>query len=173
MPKRWTHDEEDFLLDHFESMSREELADRFEVTVKSVSDKVRRLQRSKGGKGEEPGAKEDPLKKYGSVGRTFVVENIKHIDYHDIADLIGVPAEELREAVENSGIKLPIEKARPWNEIPVGSYKTLKDCARCQVQSRHSTFVVGFRDCHICCEENIKHWIEMNEIIRLTFTTNE
>jgi hypothetical protein len=173
MPKRWTHDEEDFLLDHFESMSREELADRFEVTVKSVSDKVRRLQRTKGGKSEEIDSKEDPLKVFGSVIRTFVVENIKHIDYKNLADLVGVKAEDLRETVENSGIKLPIEKARPWKEISVGTFRSLKDCARCQVQSRHSTFVVGYKDCRTCCEENIKHWIEMNEIIRLSLSANE
>lgn len=169
MPKQWTHDEEDFLLDHFESMTREELADRFEVTVKSVSDKVRRLQRTKGGKSEDPVIKEDPLKKYGSVTRSFVLENIKHIDYNDIAGLVGVPAEELREAVENTGIKLPIEKALSWREIEVGTYRSLKDCARCQVQNRHGTFVVGYKDCRVCLKKNIKHWIKINEIIRLTF----
>jgi hypothetical protein len=181
MPKQWTHDEEDFLLDHYESMSREELADRFEVTIKSVSDKVRRLQRTKGGKSEDPVITEDPLKKYGSVIRSFVLENIKNIDYRDLADLTGVPADELREALENSEIKLPIEKAQPWKEIEVepwkeievGTFRTLKDCARCQVQSKHSAFVVGYKDCRACIENNIKHWIEMNEIIRLSFEKYE
>jgi hypothetical protein len=169
MQKQWTHDEEDFLLDHFESMSREELADRFEVTIKSVSDKVRRLQRTKGGKSEDPGIKEDQLKKYGAVVRSFVLENIKHIDYRDMADLIGIPAEELREAVESSGIKLPVEKALPWKEVAVDTFRSLKNCARCQVQNRHSTFMVGFKNCRECYENNIKHWIEINELIHLSF----
>jgi len=173
MPKQWTHDEEDFLLDHFESMSREELADRFEVTVKSVSDKVRRLQRTKGGKSEDPIIKEDPLKKYGSVVRSFVLENIKNIDYQDLAVLTGIPPEELRDALENSGIKVPVEKAQSWKEIQAGTYRSLKDCARCQVQIRHGTFVVGYKDCRVCLENNIKHWIEINEIIRLTFDKYE
>ena len=110
-----------------------------------------------------------PLEQFGSVRKEFILENIRYIDYRDIAKLIGVKPVELKAAVEEMGIKLPIERAEKWSEIDVGKYRSLANCARCQVQINHSTFFVGIKNCKKCMEKNIKHWIENGICIDLRF----
>jgi hypothetical protein len=99
----------------------------------------------------------------------FIMDMVRVIDYHDIAKLVGVKHEELKEAVEKTGIKLPVERARPWADIDVGKFRSIAECARCQVQNNHSSFFVGISNCRKCLEKNIKFWIESNIKIMLYF----
>ncbi len=101
-----------------------------------------------------------PLEQFGTVRREFILDNIRIIDYRDLAKLAGVKEKDLKEAVEAMGIKLPIERARRWKDLDVGIFRSLANCARCQVQLRHNTFLVGDRNCHTCCERNIKRWLD-------------
>jgi len=110
-----------------------------------------------------------PLEQFGPVRKEFILENIRYIDYRDIAKLIGVKPSVLKAAVEKMGIKLPIERAVKWSEIDVGKYRSLATCARCQVQINHSTFFVGVKNCKKCMEKNIRHWIENSVRINLRF----
>jgi len=109
------------------------------------------------------------LDKLGPVCKSFILENIRYIDYRDIAKLVGVKPGDLKDAVEAAGIKLPFARARNWTDIDVGTYRSLDLCARCQVQLNHSTFFVGINNCRKCIEKNIKHWINQGEKINLRF----
>jgi len=172
MSKRWKAEDEAFLIDNCKTMSRNELADHFGVTVKSISDKLRRLNQSCEEKvtGYKKGkATGDHLEKFGDVRKMFIMDMVRIIDYHDIAKLVGVKHEELKEAVEKTGIKLPVERARPWADIDVGKFRSIAECARCQVQNNHGSFFVGINNCRKCLEKNIKFWIESNIKIMLSF----
>lgn len=169
MPRNWSSSEdEDFLVDRFDDMMmREELSGKFEVNVRTVSDKLEHLaQRSDKKRAGKNGA-EDPLRKFGYIIRAFIMENIKTIDYRDIAELAGIPAEELREAVEKAGIKVDTEKVMRWADVDCGRYDSVSICARCDVQIRHSSFSVGYTDCRRCIEENIRLWVKNGHPIRI------
>jgi len=105
----------------------------------------------------------------GPIRKAFILDNIRLIDYRDLARLVGVKPEELKKAVESTGIKLPVERAKKWAEIDVGTFKSLADCARCQVQLNHGIFYVGLNKCKKCMERNIKLWIDENVIINIRF----
>ena len=176
MPKRWKPEEEAFLLENVDTMPRNELAKHFGVSMKSVSDKLRRLKRQSSGEKAKKFDQiviEDPLDKFGRVRKTFIKDFIRIIDYHDLAKLLGIKKEELKESVEKTGIKLPYERARRWADIDVGKYKSLTKCARCQVQCNHSNFIVGTENCKKCLEKNIKQWISSNTIINIKVKSNE
>ena len=166
MAKRWFGDDEEFLADQFDDMMmREEISGKFEAGM-SVMEKIDRLAQKTDRK---RAAKTDPLKKYGFVTRSFILENIQEINYRDLARLVGVPEEELKEAVEIMGIKITEDNAVRWEDLRIQEFVREADCSRCQVQRRHSTFLVGFHNCRKCFEENIKHWISHNHPIRLLF----
>jgi len=174
MAKSWSGDDEDFLIDRFDDMiMREELSGKFEMNVKTVSDKLEHLaqksEKKRGGKA----LPEDPLKKFGYIVRAFILENIKSIDYRDIAELAGISAEELKEAVEKIGIRADTEKVVRWADAPVKKFVSVSVCARCDIQCRHSTFIVGYTDCKKCIEENIRLWIGQGHPIRITLLENE
>ncbi|MBN1290553.1 MAG: hypothetical protein JXB48_01850 [Candidatus Latescibacteria bacterium] len=170
MPKRWTDEEEDFLVENAESMSRSDLADHFDVSIKSVSDKLRRLKDipvKSVKKKKSAHVTEDPLDEFGAVRKAFIRDFIRIIDYRDLSKIIGIDDDKLKDAVEKTGIKLPYERAKTWEELNVGKYKSISDCARCQVQLNHSSFLVGINHCRKCLEKNIKHWISIDNPINL------
>ena len=170
MPKRWTNEEESFLIDNPDNLSRSELAEHFDVSIKSVSDKLRRLKGTSDNdtkKKKDVPVTKDPLDEFGSVKKSFIRDFIRLIDYQDIAKIIGIDPEKLKIAVEKTGIKLPYERAKPWEELNVGKYKSLSDCARCQVQLNHASFLVGINHCRKCLEKNIKHWVSIDNPINL------
>ena len=171
MAKRWKIEEEEFLLDNCEKMSRLELAEHFNVTVKSVSDKLRRITKKEKTTEIRKAKQEidDPLDKFDKPRKAFIWEFIRLIDYSDLAKLAGIKPDDLKEAVEKSGIKLPLERARNWDDIDVGIFKSLSACARCQVQCNHSSFFVGIKNCRKCLEKNIKFWLENSIPIFLKF----
>ena len=43
MPRKWSKEDEEFLLENREILTRKELAEKFEVTPKAVGDKLRKL----------------------------------------------------------------------------------------------------------------------------------
>ena len=170
MSKRWKPEEEAFLLEKVDTMPRTELAEHFGVTVKSVSDKLRRLKRQQlGGKIKKTDqiVIEDPLDKFSRVRKAFIINFIRIIDYNDLAKIVGIKSGELKESVEKTGIKLPYERARRWTDIDVGKFRSITECARCQVQRDHNSFIVGTQNCRKCLEKNIKHWIDSNMIINI------
>lgn len=166
MPKHWSGEEEDFVFDHYEDSGKDDLAAGFEAGERSPADKLRR-QASRSDR--KKGAKEDPLRQFGFVVRAFVLENIKAVNYRDIADLAGISPDGLKSALEKCGLKVSMDKVPRWADIDVGKYVSVSDCARCQVQRRHSSFIVGENDCRRCYERNIRHWIKNGELIRITF----
>lgn len=172
MPKRWTKEDEEFLLNNIDTMSREDLAEKLGVTAKAVSDKYRRLKKT--GSNSKPAPKQDntpkqPLDVYNPVCKDFIRNFIYTIDYRDIAEFIGADPAQLKEIIEKTGISLPIERARPWKDINVGTFKSLDNCARCQVQCNHPSFYVGINECRACYEKNITMWIERSIPIHIKF----
>jgi len=135
-----------------------------------VEKKPPKKKKVKSRKKTEPKEEEHPLEKFGPVRKTFILDNIRVIDYRDLARLAGVRADDLRSAVEKMGVKLPIERAKKWTEIDVGKYRSLMDCARCRVQLNHGSFYVGIKPCRKCLEKNIKLWIEKGIPIKLKFS---
>ena len=105
--------------------------------------------------------------------KMFVLDNAMYIDYRDIARLIGMKPDALKNALGTRGIRVPIAGARPWKRIDMGTFTSLDECAKCPVQAKHSIFSVGFSNCRKCKEENIKTWIEEGETIRLRFFIEE
>ena len=172
MPKRWTKEDEEFLLSNIDTMSRDELAEKLDVTSKAVSDKFRRLKKT-GSKNKSTPKKDvtpkKPLDVYNPVCKDFIRNFIYTVDYRDIASFIGADQAQLKENVEKTGISLPIDRARPWKDINVGTFKSLDNCARCQVQKNHPSFYVGINECRACYERNIKMWIERSIPISLKF----
>ena len=170
MAKRWSAEEDDTFFDHFEDTGKDDPVTGFDVNERPVSEKLRR-QSSKTER--KKGAKNDPLRNFGAIVRAFVLENVKAIDYRDIAELAGISAVELKTALEKCGIKVSENTAPRWNDIDMGLFVSVSDCARCRVQRRHSSFVVGTNDCRRCYERNIQHWIKIGEPIRITFREQE
>ncbi len=166
MPKRWAAEEDDFFYDSFEDVGHDEVSGGgFDASERSFAEKNRRT-----GKGEKKkGQKDDPLRKFGAVVRAFVLDNIKEINYRDIAVLAGIDAGELKDAIEKCGIKINEEKTTHWADIDLGEYESVSECARCQVQKRHSSFIINVNDCRRCYERNIEHWIKIGEPIRIVF----
>ena len=78
-------------------------------------------------------------------------------------------AEELKKAIETMGIKVPIERARKWEDVETGEYHSLENCARCQVQMKHGVFIVGVGDCRKCYEQNIALWLDNDTEINIRF----
>jgi len=113
---------------------------------------------------------EHPLERYGPVRKAFILENIRIIDYRDIARLIGLKEKDLKAVIEDMGIKLPIDHARRWKDIDVGSFRSLSHCSRCHVQLNHSSFFVGEKNCRKCYEKNIAHWVDKNVPILVKFS---
>ena len=113
------------------------------------------------------------LDKFGKVKKNFILEHIKAIDYNDLAKLINVKSADLKKEVENMGIKLPLESARKWEDIDLGHFVSLSDCARCQVQCNHRSFYVGINECRNCYEKNIKYWIKKEDLINITLKIEE
>lgn len=171
MSKRWKPEEESFLIEHCKSMTRSELASHFCVTVKSISDKLRRLNKRCEDTNVDISLKkyDDLIEQFGDVRKHFILDFIRFIDYNDLARLAGIKSSELKEAVEKMGIKLPLERARAWSEIDVGKYRSISDCARCQVQTNHGSFYVNMNNCRKCLEKNIRFWIYSNVKIMLIF----
>lgn len=114
-------------------------------------------------------AKTEALDAFGPIRKAFILDSIRTIDYIDLAKLIGIKPDDLKKAVEEMGLKLPIERARKWSELEVGSFKSIADCSRCQVQLNHSAFYVDINKCRPCLEKNIAYWIEKGIKIRLFF----
>ncbi len=113
---------------------------------------------------------EHPLDSFGMVRKAFILDNIRTIDYNDLAKLLGIEVDDLKQAVEKAGIRLPIERALPWDELDIGTFRSLLYCARCPVQLDHIAFHVGQTKCKKCLERNIKLWIEKDIIIRFPFS---
>ena len=99
----------------------------------------------------------------------FVLDNIRVIDFQDMAKLIGINEERLKNILGEMGIKLPVEHARKWNDIETGTYKSPEHCAKCQVQLLHRSFFVDEQDCRKCYEKNIPYWVTGRINIRLKF----
>jgi len=118
---------------------------------------------------EHGSQKDDPLEQLGNVCRSFIYDHIRFIDYLDIAHLLGIKSETLKDVMEQKGLKLPIESARKWENVELGQYKSPDQCARCQVQRKHNTFFVGLKNCRKCYEKNIKHWVALGERVKLIF----
>lgn len=166
MPKRWAAEEDDFFFDSMDDAVHDDLAGGvFDASERAFAEKGRRVAKSERKKGQ----KEDPLRKFGPVIRAFVLDNIKDINYRDIAALAGIDAGELKEAIEKCGIKINEEKTTRWADIDLGEYESVSECARCQVQKRHSSFIINVNDCRKCYERNISHWIKIGEPIRIVF----
>ena len=166
MPKHWSAEEDDFIFDQIDDTGKDDFSGGFESGERPIAEKYRR-QASKSDR--KKGPKEDPLRQFGFVVRAFVLENIKAVYYRDIAELAGISPDNLKSALEKCGIKAPEDKVPRWKDIDLGTYVSLADCARCQVQRRHSSFIVGENDCRRCYERNISHWIKVGEPIRITF----
>jgi hypothetical protein len=107
------------------------------------------------------------------AAKKFIIDNVMYIDYHDLASLVGMRADDLKSVLMDLGIKVPVQGARPWKEIDVGTFTTLEQCAKCQIQAEHGIFAVGINDCRACYEENIRNWAEEGEPIRLSFFNEE
>ncbi|MHB9030284.1 MAG: hypothetical protein ACYC9O_16070 [Candidatus Latescibacterota bacterium] len=174
MPKNWSGDDEDFLSDRFDDMMmRAELTGKYEVNVKTVSDKLEHLAQKSEKKRSGRGVTEDPLRKFGYVIRSFILDSIKVLDYRDIADLAGISADDLKEAVEKIGIRMDSEKISRWPDLPFKTFESVAVCARCDVQCRHSSFIVGYTDCKKCFVENVRLWIQQGHLIRISLRNNE
>ena len=107
------------------------------------------------------------------IPREFIKKYIRVIDYNDLSKLIGIKAQDLKEAVEKTGIKLPYERAGKWSDLDVGKFISISVCARCFVQKRHNSFIVGKKNCRKCLEKNIKHWVETDTVINIKLKGTE
>ena len=146
----------------------DETLETFEINGEIVSDRLKQLfqkaAQNKGIKKEEP-SKDD----LGTALKSFILDLAKTIDYRDLAVLIDMKPDTLKDIMAEFGIKVPIESAKRWEDIDVGSFKDISFCSRCQVQLNHHTFLVGINDCRKCFEENIRHWVKAGESINIEF----
>jgi hypothetical protein len=174
MEKEWMDSEEDLSVETIDNQGDEESEslEGLEINVTVISDTLQRLcEKSKRQKGQNRvGVGTNELT---SAAKKFVIDNIMYVDYRDLASLTGMKSDSLKEVLGTLGIKVPVQGARPWKEIDVGTFLSLDVCAKCQVQSEHSVFAVGIRDCRKCYEENIRNWAEDGETIRLRFFPEE
>ncbi|MFC1539266.1 hypothetical protein ACFL6H_07575 [Candidatus Latescibacterota bacterium] len=98
---------------------------------------------------------------------SFIFENIRILDYRDIAKFTRIKPEALKSVLGELGIKVPIAGARKWDKIDVGKYCSITDCSQCQVQMNHRMFLVGSKNCHKCYEKNISFWVKEREKIMI------
>ncbi len=135
-----------------------------------ITSKPEAKKKRKKSKVKEPIVVEHPLDKFGSIRKTFILKHIRTINYRDIAKLIDVNPDDIKVLVEKIGIKLPIKRASSWVDIDVGRFKSLSDCARCQIQINHRSFYVGINKCRECYEKNIGYFIQKGEDIVIKFS---
>ncbi|MBT4482235.1 MAG: hypothetical protein HOC71_00990 [Candidatus Latescibacteria bacterium] len=164
---------EEDVIENKEKESKEETTPVKIVSKRSDSEKKEkkggRKKKSKKSKITEPVDAFQPLEKFGPYCKAFILDHIRTINYIDIANLLNIKADDLKEAIEKMGIKLPIERAHRWSEINVGKFRSLSYCARCQVQKYHNSFNAGINDCRKCYEVNINHWVEKKCPINIKF----
>ena len=166
MPKKSGKESIKKNLESIESNGREENLD---VLKNGKRKKTKTKTTKKKRKKTKPVPEAHPLEQFGPFCQSFIIEHIRTIDYVDMANLLLIKPDELKVSVEKMGIKLPIERARKWKDIDVGSFQSLTNCARCQVHCNHGSFFVGIKNCRKCYEKNIKHWIEKKVPIILHF----
>lgn len=114
----------------------------------------------------EPEKKETP-ELMDPLVQSFVLENIRILDYRDIAKFIKIKPEKLKSILGGLGIKVPVAGARKWDKITGGKYRSISDCSQCQVQLNHRMFLVGIKNCHKCIEKNINYWMKEGEKIKI------
>jgi hypothetical protein len=171
MQKKWSQDGDAFPIDNIEIEAPRDTSEKFGVTLQTSSETLKYLKEKekKGRTRKALSSLKAPLQALDIVRRKFIINHIRTIHYRDIARLLGMKANDLKVIVEKMGIKLPIERAKPWADINVGKFHSLEECARCQVQRKHSTFLVGINNCRKCCEQNIVFWIENGDVIQIEF----
>jgi hypothetical protein len=177
MEKEWMDSEDEIGIDgidqHPSDTEGDESLEGLEINAAIISDTLKRLcEKSKKQKPADKNAI-TILDEMGSSAKKFVLDNVMHIAYEDIAKLMGIKPEVLKNSLGEMGIKVPIAGARQWNEINVGEFESIQKCSQCPVQMEHSTFSVGFTNCRKCCEENIGYWIEEGETVNLRFGIEE
>ena len=101
--------------------------------------------------------------------QTFILENIRTLDYRDIAKFVKMKPDKLKGLLGELGIKVPVAGARKWEKIDVGKYCSISACSQCQVQMNHHTYLVGIKNCRRCIERNISSWIKDGEKIHIVF----
>lgn len=144
----------------------DENAETFEVNGEIISDRLKQLfQKAEQQKISKKS--DDILENLGPTIKTFVTDLIKFIDYRDIAEIIGMEPDKLKESLEKHGIKAPADNIRHWEDIDFGTFRSIELCSKCQVQQNHHSFLVGIRECRKCIEENIRHWMKNGEPINL------
>jgi len=147
----------------------DETLETFEINGEVVSDRLKQLFQKAAQKKSEKRTEEDIVEDLGSALKAFIVDMVKVMDYRDLSVLLEMKPENLKNALGNLGIKVPVESAKKWEDINVGVYQDVSYCSRCQVQLNHHTFLVGIGNCRKCYEENIKHWVKTGESINLYF----
>ena len=176
MDKEWMDSEDDIAVERPDSHSDEESDDSLEgleINAAIISDTLKRLcEKSKKQKVTNLDGI-NYLDELGSAAKKFILDNIMYIDYTDMAKLVGLKPDVLKQALSMMGIKVPVQGARRWQDIDVGTFESTEECSRCPVQMEHSTFSVGINDCRKCYEENICYWVEEGEMVNIRFGGDE
>lgn len=172
MDKEWMDSEEELGAETVEQHGSEDSddgVDGLEINAAVISDTLRRLCEKSKKHSLSNQDIADYLEELGSAAKRFVLDNLTTIDYRDLAMLIGMKADTLKTALGILGIAVPVPSAKRWSEVDVGTFESLDVCSKCPVQTEHSTFSVGIKDCRKCYEENIAYWIEESETVNIVF----
>ncbi|MFC1512131.1 hypothetical protein ACFL5H_02935 [Candidatus Latescibacterota bacterium] len=176
MEKEWMDSEDELSVEQADQQGEEEspeVMESLEINVAVISDTLQRLCEKSLRHEKTNRDNTDLFDDIGTSAKKFVLDNVTYIGYRDIARLIGMKPDALKNALGTRGIKVPLAGTHPWKKIDVGTFTALEECAKCPVQAQHSIFSVGINNCRKCIEENIKTWIEEGEIIKLMFGIEE
>lgn len=144
--------------------------DTYEINTGIISDTFRHLRRKASLNSKSNKVEEIPAGDLDYTVKRFVLENVRDIDYRDLATLTGVKPQDMKAFLSRMGVKVPVQGAKRWKEACFRNPDSPEDCAKCAVQSRHSTFYAGMLDCRQCLKENITYWIEEGVPIKIKFT---
>jgi len=175
MNDEWIDNQEDFSLHEVKNDSKEDFMESvgsFEIDAEIFSDTFHLFSKKMEQRKSLNKRHKDFLNEVNLSAKRFILENIMVIDYRDLSKLTGIKPVIIKTALVMMGIKVPVEGARKWKEINVGTYASLEECSKCRIQTKHTTFFVGIMDCRKCYEKNIRYWVESGENININFDEN-
>ncbi len=170
MSDDWSIEEAHISSDEMDTRPEEDPAehiDSYEINTGVISDTFRQLRRKAALSSKSNRVEDHQSGELDYTVKRFVLENVRDIDYRDLAALTGIKTQEMKAFLSRMGVKVPVAAAKRWKEIKLKNPESPEDCAKCAVQARHSTFYAGMQNCRQCLKENITYWIEEGVTINI------
>ena len=91
--------------------------DSYEINTGIISDTFRQLRRKAALSSRSNRVEDHPAGEIDYTVKRFVLENVRDIDYRDLAVLTAVKAQDMKTFLSRMGVKVPVVGAKRWKEV--------------------------------------------------------